>query len=474
MKVRHWLLVVLLVGSAGLAYGSVWWTSHADVDGDGVDEGIDYVIGENGELNIPYEYLPYAHFIAWNTARTCMGVDKVRQIVTLNGTLLLDTGEPTLYNWYDFYYVGTYYNTMNTYIQGTSVITVWEAQAAKLERVVDLTDDCGVNRFRLWVKDTGGWQYAGETGLIVVWNDGMPTVQQARNHVINRLAECGQAYGGSFAGLTCSEQLKLTVRYVFDDFVSRLDSNSVLGWDGYNYTGPDDPAIWGMLHLPTPCSLTCDYWSSPATEVTAAVWCSSAQAQVAAQVIIKPETINLKSHGVFTAFIWLPAGYTPAMVNCASLVCEGAPAQQVIFAPDHLVAKFRVQDLVGIGPGPEVPFTVTGNFHDGGSFSGTDTVRVILPSLTELVVSQNPCRPGSPVVITISNDASLPKVLSGTARVFDQTGRIVRTYPVTITENSCFTWDVRTDQGVSVPDGVYFIQIDAAGQRLRAKVVVAR
>ena len=41
---------------------------------------------------------------------------------------------------------------------------------------------------------------------------------------------------------------------------------------------------------------------------------------------IKPETLNLKSKGNFTAFIWLLPGYDVADIDITTVECEGAPA----------------------------------------------------------------------------------------------------------------------------------------------------
>jgi hypothetical protein len=98
---------------------------------------------------------------------------------------------------------------------------------------------------------------------------------------------------------------------------------------------------------------------------------------VEAAVRIEPETLNLKSKGIFTAFITLPEGYDVADIDISSVLCEGAPAIRGIIANDALGAKFDRQNLVGVDSGDEVSFTVTGNLINGMSFSGTDTIRVI-------------------------------------------------------------------------------------------------
>jgi hypothetical protein len=94
-------------------------------------------------------------------------------------------------------------------------------------------------------------------------------------------------------------------------------------------------------------------------------------------VRIEPETLNLKSKGVFTAFITLPEGYDVADININSVSCEGAPAIRANIANDTLEVKFSREDLMGVDTGDEVSFTVTGSLSNGTPFSGTDTIRII-------------------------------------------------------------------------------------------------
>jgi hypothetical protein len=93
---------------------------------------------------------------------------------------------------------------------------------------------------------------------------------------------------------------------------------------------------------------------------------------------IKPETLNLASKGVFTAFIQLPKGYDVANINISTVVCEGVPAVKGMVADDNkYIAKFDREDLVGVEPGDAVPLTVTGKLYNETPFEGNDTIRVI-------------------------------------------------------------------------------------------------
>lgn len=102
---------------------------------------------------------------------------------------------------------------------------------------------------------------------------------------------------------------------------------------------------------------------------------------IEATVRIEPETLNLKSKGKFTAFITLPEGYDAAGIEVSTVVCEGAPAVQgKVKGNGEYIAKFNVQDLVGVEPGDEVMMTVAGKVKQGEyliDFEGTDTIRVI-------------------------------------------------------------------------------------------------
>jgi len=96
------------------------------------------------------------------------------------------------------------------------------------------------------------------------------------------------------------------------------------------------------------------------------------------EIDIKPETLNLKSKGVFTAFIELPECYCEEDVDIGTVECEGASALRVVMADDgRLIVKFDRKDLVGVSPGDAVELTVTGQLTNGTPFAGSDTIRVI-------------------------------------------------------------------------------------------------
>ena len=103
-------------------------------------------------------------------------------------------------------------------------------------------------------------------------------------------------------------------------------------------------------------------------------------AAIPATVRIEPETLNLASQGVFTAFIQLPEGYDAADIDVSTVVCEGAPAVRGMVSEEDngtYIAKFNRQDLINVTTGDEVTLTVTGELYDGTPFEGSDTIRVI-------------------------------------------------------------------------------------------------
>ncbi len=99
---------------------------------------------------------------------------------------------------------------------------------------------------------------------------------------------------------------------------------------------------------------------------------------VEATIRIEPETLNLKSKGVFTAFIMLPEGYDGSDIDINTVECEGASAVRGNIVGKTLIVKFNREDLVGLLPGEEVPLTITGSLANGMLFSGTDKIRLIM------------------------------------------------------------------------------------------------
>ena len=101
---------------------------------------------------------------------------------------------------------------------------------------------------------------------------------------------------------------------------------------------------------------------------------------IEAGVRIEPETLNLNSSGVFTAFITLPEKYDVKNINVSTVRCEEAPLvdHNIVQGINTLNAKFNVQDLrEDLPTGDNVTMTVRGALTDGTAFKGSDIICVI-------------------------------------------------------------------------------------------------
>ncbi len=104
-------------------------------------------------------------------------------------------------------------------------------------------------------------------------------------------------------------------------------------------------------------------------------------------VEIKPETINLRSHGKFKAFIELPSPYSVNDIVEDSVECEGARAIDGKVANERFIATFNVQDLdLGLNlkfrkhhgdKRISKELTVSGELSDGSKFEGKDKIRIM-------------------------------------------------------------------------------------------------
>ncbi len=108
---------------------------------------------------------------------------------------------------------------------------------------------------------------------------------------------------------------------------------------------------------------------------------SSFTCVVPAAVRIEPEALNLKSKGVFSAFITLPEDYAGGDWQILSMTCAGVPAVQTGLSHQGgtFTAKFDRQDLGNVLPGDTVPLTVTAVAEREGkqvTFEGADTVKI--------------------------------------------------------------------------------------------------
>ena len=101
---------------------------------------------------------------------------------------------------------------------------------------------------------------------------------------------------------------------------------------------------------------------------------------IPAAITIKPETLNIDSKGVFTAFVEIPKGFGVGIqdINSDTIILEGAAAIKTQLANDKkLVVHFRTQDLVNIIPEDAVKLTLKGKLFDNTIFEGSDIIRII-------------------------------------------------------------------------------------------------
>ncbi|TAK34551.1 MAG: hypothetical protein EPO21_09265 [Chloroflexota bacterium] len=98
---------------------------------------------------------------------------------------------------------------------------------------------------------------------------------------------------------------------------------------------------------------------------------------IPADVRIEPETVNLGSKGVVTAFVQLPKPYRVQDVDISSVTLQGAPATGRVVDGDTLLLKFNRDQLQNLSPGQQVELVIKGQLKDGSIFTGKDAVRII-------------------------------------------------------------------------------------------------
>jgi hypothetical protein len=192
-----------------------------------------------------------------------------------------------------------------------------------------------------------------------------------------------------------------------------------------------------------------------------------------ASVVIKPEVINLKSQGVFTGFITMPIGYDPGNIDLATVQCNGARAINGEATPTNFIAKFKVQDLVGVAPGPNVEFLLTGKLKSGVDFYGRDTVRVIDVDYAMLGCSPNPMT--SRAVLTIKPQAGgLFQAGDAQVRIYNINGALIRDFDKTAARSGTgsLVWDRKDNLGRKVSAGIYLFKIEAGETSVSRKIIV--
>lgn len=192
-------------------------------------------------------------------------------------------------------------------------------------------------------------------------------------------------------------------------------------------------------------------------------------APILADVRIEPEVINLQSHGKFVAFITLN---NASAIDISTVVCEGAPAVSGNALPSRpkYIARFNVDDLIGVTPGPAVLFTVTGQLFDGTNFVGYDTVCVIGHDNVVLNIKPNPFRDRIEIIFSTGQSAK-----SIALEIYDATGRLVKQwdYPA-IKLSDHIIWDRKDNLGRTIPAGVYLLKIQSENTSVTKKVIILK
>ncbi|MBE0431833.1 VCBS repeat-containing protein [candidate division WOR-3 bacterium] len=187
-----------------------------------------------------------------------------------------------------------------------------------------------------------------------------------------------------------------------------------------------------------------------------------------ASLRITPETINLQSHGKFTAFITLPAGYDHRSIDVSTVCCHGANASSGHATPNFYIAKFSVQDLVGVIPGPAVEFVVTGQLFNGTDFIGYDTVRVIGVPSADVACRPNPFKTKTTISVVRAEGEKVR------IKIYDVSGKLVRTFDQTQCRDGTQSveWDRTDNSGRRVAAGIYLYHVEGIGSVSRQKIIV--
>ncbi len=190
---------------------------------------------------------------------------------------------------------------------------------------------------------------------------------------------------------------------------------------------------------------------------------------IQAEVRIEPEVINLNSQGKFVAFITFN---NASAIDISTVECEGAPAVSGNALPTRpkYIARFNVDDLIGVTPGPAVLFTVTGQLFDGTNFVGYDTVCVIVHDNVVLNITPNPFRDRIEIIFSTGQSAK-----SIALEIYDATGRLVKQwdYP-TIKLSDHVIWDRKDNLGRIMPAGVYLFKIQSENTSVTKKVIILK
>ena len=96
---------------------------------------------------------------------------------------------------------------------------------------------------------------------------------------------------------------------------------------------------------------------------------------------VEPRTLNLKSKGNWVTAFLTTRNASAADLDTRNLTLNGVSVAWFVLSWNGtLVAKFdRAAFASTLAPGDSVKVTLTGRWRDGGTFTATDTIRVIRP-----------------------------------------------------------------------------------------------
>lgn len=175
-------------------------------------------------------------------------------------------------------------------------------------------------------------------------------------------------------------------------------------------------------------------------------------------------SVRLRSSGTGTV-LEIPAEISKAVV-VGDVDKNNVVDVEFCFAKENLRALFS-----GLHGRSTVTVAITGSLITGGAFEATLSVDVIAGSGSLAAsISPNPLNPTG----TIS--FSTPTAGSARIRIFDASGRLVRTVVETSLQagRHDMPLDVRDGSGRRPSSGVYFYKVEVAGEVVTGRFVVTR
>jgi hypothetical protein len=212
------------------------------------------------------------------------------------------------------------------------------------------------------------------------------------------------------------------------------------------------------------------------------IYSSAGPEQLAVDVDLDPNVINLDSHAPWVTAYVEPSGFDPANIDLTTLrLATSVPAvSKFALVGDHnangfpdLMVKFAREALdplltVGVNR-----LELTGSLTTGESFTGADSVMVIDPPTTPLSasVAPNPLNPAGVLAFVTSKPGRVKVTM------FDVNGRLVRTLV-----DSAFlergshkvSIDGRDRQGNALATGVFFYRVETVEGSASGRIAIVK